>query len=211
MTARASLVSWLVALAAVLAAAAALGQTGTARSWDLPLAEVLAELRQGGSVIFLRHTATDYAESDARMKSYSDCGGQRNLAEKGRQDARNIGIAIRALGVPVGRVLSSPYCRTLETAELAFGRSEIATDVRYAKPGETGAERYAPLRELLGAPPERGTNTVVVGHGAPFYALTQLRLAEGEIAVLKPLGNRFEILGRIKPDDWAALRAAARP
>ena len=130
MTARASLVSWLVALAAVLAAAAALGQTGTARSWDLPLAEVLAELRQGGSVIFLRHTATDYAESDARMKSYSDCGGQRNLAEKGRQDARNIGIAIRALGVPVGRVLSSPYCRTLETAELAFGRSEIATDVR---------------------------------------------------------------------------------
>ena len=206
MTVRAPL-PLIVPLAALLAAAA-IAQTAVPPSLDLPPAQLLEELRQGGRVIFLRHTATDFGDNDARMKGYRDCGGQRNLVEKGREDARRIGIAIRALAIPVGRVVSSPYCRTMETAELAFGRSEVATEVRYAKAGETGAERYAPLRELLGTRPEQ-SNTVVVGHGAPFYALTQLRLAEGEVAVLRPLGHTFEIAGRIKPDDWAALRAAA--
>jgi phosphohistidine phosphatase SixA len=201
--------SWIVALAGSLAAAASLAQTAFPPSHDLPPGQLLEELRGGGRVIFLRHTATDFGDNDSRMKSYRDCGGQRNLVEKGREDARRIGIAIRALAIPVGRVVASPYCRTIETAELAFGRSEVATEVRYAKAGESGAERYAPLRELLGTRPAQ-SNTVVVGHGAPFYALTQLRLAEGEIAVLRPLGHTFEIAGRIKPEDWPALRAAGR-
>jgi phosphohistidine phosphatase SixA len=199
---------WLVATVAVLLAATAVAQPAVVRSWDLPPEQLLPRLRQGGHIIFWRHTATDFGENDARMKGYRDCGGQRNLVEKGRDDARKIGIAMRALAIPVGRVVSSPFCRTIETAELAFGRAEVVTDVRYAKPGEKGAERYAPLREMLGTRPAQA-NTVVVGHGTPFYALTQVRLAEGEIAVLRPLGGSFEILGRIAPDDWAALRAAA--
>lgn len=207
MTVRAPLGS-IIPLAALLAAAA-LAQTVAVPSWDLPPAELLPELQRGGHIIFWRHPATDFGDNDSRMKSYRDCGGQRNLVDRGRQDARSIGIAMRALAIPIGRVLSSPYCRTIETAELAFGHSEVVTEARYAKAGESGAEGNAQLRELLGARPEQ-SNTVVVGHGAPFYVLTQLRLAEGEIAVLRPLGHTFEILGRIKPEDWAALRAAAR-
>jgi broad specificity phosphatase PhoE len=205
MTRYALLPSWLAAaLSALSIAATALAQPDTSIQ-DLPPARLVAELRAGGRVIFFRHTATDFSENDSRMKGYRDCGGQRNLVDKGRDDARKIGIAIRALGIPIGRVLSSPYCRTIETAELAFGRSEQVNEVRYGSTAE-GAERYAALRELLGARPEQG-NTVVVGHGTPFYALTRVRLAEGEIAVLRPLGGRFEVMGRIKPGDWATLRA----
>lgn len=207
MTPHASLASSLLSLVAFVLAPVALAQSPM-RSLDLPPAQLIAELRQGGHVVFLRHTATDFGENDSSMKSYRDCGGQRNLIEKGREDARRIGIAVRALAIPVGRVLSSPYCRAIETAELAFGHSEIAPEVRYAKPGEEGAERYAPLRELLGTRPERA-NTVIVGHGTPFYALTGVRLVEGEVAVIRPLDGRFEILGRIKPDAWSALRNAA--
>jgi phosphohistidine phosphatase SixA len=196
---------WGPSVALLLAAGSAAAQPATVPSRDMPAAQLAADLRKGGYVIFFRHAATDFAENDARMKGYSDCGGQRNLTDKGRDDARKIGIAMRALRIPIGRVLSSPYCRAIETAELAFGRAEQVNEVRYGSTAE-GPERYAALRELLAAVPERA-NTVIVGHGTPFYALTRVRLAEGEIAVLRPLGNRFEILGRIRPDGWAAVRA----
>jgi phosphohistidine phosphatase SixA len=200
--------SWLGrSLALLLVAGSAAAQPAAVPSQELPPAQLAADLRNGGYVIFFRHAATDFGENDARMKSYKDCGGQRNLTDKGRDDARKIGIAIRALRIPVGRVLSSPYCRAIETAELAFGRAEEVNEVRYGSAAE-GPERYAALRVLLATAPERA-NTVIVGHGTPFYALTAMRLAEGEIAVLRPLGNRFEILGRIKPDAWAGLRAGA--
>ena len=192
-------------LAALLLTGPALAQP-VVPSWDLPPAELLAEMRGGGRVLYFRHPATDFSQNDSRMKSYEDCAGQRNLIDKGRDDARKIGIAVRALGIPIGRVLASPFCRTVESAELAFGRAEKMDEARYsAAPGE---DRYVELRRLLGTRPGKA-NLVVVGHGNPFYSITSVRLAEGEIAVLKPLDGRFELVGRIKPDDWTALRAAA--
>src|SRR2546423_2692241 len=39
---------------------------------------LLAKLRQGGYVLFLRHTSTDFSQNDAQMKSFEDCASQRN-------------------------------------------------------------------------------------------------------------------------------------
>ena len=47
-----------------------------------PSAEVLAQLRQGGYVLFLRHTSTDFSQDDSRMKSFEDCATQRNLTTR---------------------------------------------------------------------------------------------------------------------------------
>ena len=206
MTSRASHVSSLLSLFALVIAPAALAQQPAEPPRELPAMQLIDEMRAGGRVLFLRHTATDFTENDSRMNGFEDCAHQRNLVDKGRDDARKIGIAIRALGIPIGRVMASPYCRTVETAELAFGRAEKMSEARYAA-GE-GAERYADLRTQLGARPAKG-NVVIVGHGTPFYALTGVRLVEGEVAVIRPLEGRFEILGRIKPDAWSALRNAA--
>src|SRR6476646_2482852 len=73
-------------------------------------------LLAGGSVIYFRHAATDFGQSDDRMSGYEDCAQQRNLTERGRGDARAIGAAIRRLRIPVTTVLASPFCRTRETA-----------------------------------------------------------------------------------------------
>ena len=204
---RASLAPSLLSLLALVIAPAALAQQGGEPARELPALQLVDEMRAGGRVLFLRHAATDFTENDSRMAGFEDCAHQRNLVDKGRDDARKIGIAIRALGIPIGRVMASPYCRTVETAELAFGRAEKMNEARYAT-GE-GAERYADLRTQLGTRPAKG-NSVIVGHGTPFYALTGVRLVEGEVAVIQPLDGRFEILGRIKPDAWGALRNAAR-
>ena len=77
---------------------------------------LLNALRRGGYVIYFRHTSTDFGQNDEGMTSYDDCTKQRHLTEQGRAEARAIGAAIAKLQIPIGDVLASPFCRTLETA-----------------------------------------------------------------------------------------------
>src|SRR5438093_11369927 len=80
-------------------------------------------LRAPGSVVVLRHSYAPggFDPPDARLE---DCSTQRNLDENGRAQARRIGEAFRKNAIAVGKVLSSPRCRCLDTARLAFGQVE---------------------------------------------------------------------------------------
>src|SRR5688572_26797751 len=165
-----------------------------------PSAELLTQLRQGGYVLFLRHTSTDFSQDDSRMKSFEDCATQRNLTDQGRAEARALGEHVKRLKIPIGEVLASPFCRTMETARLAFGRATATNEVRG---GPVEAARYEPLKKLLSSPVPRGTNRVISSHGNPFYALAgPPYLAEGEMAVVKPEGERFSVVARIRLTDW---------
>jgi hypothetical protein len=165
-----------------------------------PSAELFGRLREGGFVLYLRHTSTDLSQNDSRMQSYEDCANQRNLTERGREEARVLGEHVKRLKIPIGEVLASPFCRTMETARLAFGQAIATQDVRG---GPVEAARYEPLRKLLSSPVPRGTNRVISSHGNPFYALTgPPYLAEGEMAVVRPEGERFSVVARIRLTDW---------
>ena len=167
---------------------------------------LLAELRNGGYVIYFRHTSTDFSRDDARSRSDDDCDNQRPLTDKGREEARQIGAALRELKIPVGRVLASPRCRTMETALLAFGPPEKSPEARSGPAAPDSADRYAPLRTLLSTPVKPGANDVIASHGNPFYATAGAPyLAEGEAAVIRPLGKDFEIIARVRHDAWRAL------
>jgi len=173
----------------------------------VPAPELLLALRKGGFIVYFRHTATDMSRDDASSRSDDDCANQRPLTDGGRAEARAIGAAFRDLKIPVGRVLASPRCRTLETAMLAFGRAEKSMEVRAGPAAPASADRYAPLRALLSAPPAPGANTVIASHGNPFYATAGAPyLAEGEAAVVRPLGKDFEIVARVRHDAWRALQ-----
>lgn len=190
---------WLIVLAPVLTwlPAPALAQTGGGES----TAALIEGLRQGGHVIFFRHARTDFSQRDS---SLADCGTQRNLSSEGREQARAIGAAIRRLGIPIGRVLASPYCRTRETAELAFGRVEITRDLLGRGLSEEQSRISASLlRPLLGAAPEAGTNTVLVSHGFNLRATDGIVIAEGEAAIYRPgEGGTFTRIGRLTSDQW---------
>ena len=172
---------------------------------------LMAKLRQGGYVLYMRHTSTDFSQNDARMTSYEDCANQRNLTDKGRGEARMIGAHVKRLGIPVGDVLASPFCRTMETARLAFGKAQAMNEVRGgpARPEDPG--RYDELKKLLSAPVKKGENRVVSSHGNPFHAVAgPPYLAEGEIAVVRPEGGmRFTVIARIRPEAWSGLRDGA--
>ena len=110
------------------------------------------------------------------------------------------------LGFPISEVLASPRCRTVEVAKLAFGDYKLAEEVRGGAVTQQPVERYAPLVEWFRQGPGKGRNRVIVSHGNPFYATAGAPyLAEGEAAVVKPLGKDFEVIARVRWDGWAAL------
>jgi phosphohistidine phosphatase SixA len=189
---------WIVSLLVAFAASAA----------AQPDASLAERLREGGYVLFLRHTSTDFSQNDAKMSSFEDCGNQRNLTDKGRAEARMIGEHVQRLRIPIARVLASPFCRTMETARLAFGSAEPMQEVRGGPARTDDPKRYDALRQLLSTSPPPGKNVVISSHGNPFYALAgPPYLAEGEIAVVHPEGDgKFSVIAKIRLEDWALLR-----
>jgi broad specificity phosphatase PhoE len=199
----------LIALCVPLAGAAqtsAAPAASASTSSELQGAKLLSALRGGGYVIYFRHTSTDFGANDDNMTSYADCATQRNLTEQGRTEARNIGAAISALAIPIGTVMASPYCRTMETAKLMFGRATATPAVR-GGPAQAEAERYADLRKVMSTRVERGTNAVIASHGNPFRAVVGgAYLAEGEAAIIEPRGaDGFRVIARIRKDEWTTM------
>ncbi|MFL6565089.1 MAG: histidine phosphatase family protein [Burkholderiales bacterium] len=172
---------------------------------------IVEKLREGGLVLYMRHTSTDFSQNDAAMTTYADCVHQRNLTEKGRAEAREIGAHLKRLAIPVGQVLASPFCRTMETARLVFGDAQAMNEVRGGPAQPDDPRRYDALRKLLSTPVAKGENRIISSHGNPFHAVAgPPYLAEGEIAVVRPEGAmRFSVIARIRPQDWSDLRADA--
>ena len=159
-------------------------------------------LRGGGQVVLVRHAATDMQQRDEVGAPLSDCARQRNLTEDGREDARLIGAVFRARGIPVGRVLSSGYCRCMETAQLAFGRAEGWLPLQQALRDRALQDaRLAEIRAVASEQPVGG-NLVLVSHQYTIRLLTGVPIGEGELLILTPRGGgEFEIAGRIPPED----------
>ena len=205
-------------IAAVLACASlscglpASAQPAVSATPELKGTALVAALRGGGYVLYFRHAATDFGQNDDRMTGYEDCATQRNLIDKGRADARAIGAAVRKLAIPADDVLASPFCRTMETAQLIFGRATASPAVRGGPAQTESTERYAALRELLSAPVPRGTNRVIVSHGNPFRAVVGgTYLAEGEAALIEPRGKEgFRVVARVPLEEWRTLETTAK-
>jgi hypothetical protein len=169
---------------------------------------LLAALRTGGFNLFFRHSLTQRA---SQADSPTSCPTQRNLSEAGRKAALDIGAAIRELGIPIGEVLSSPYCRCIDTATLAFGRAAVVawleSDGVINSPQER--VRLAALAYMLRTPPRTG-NRVLSADDNNLYGLhevydwVQMPVAEGECVVFRP-AEIPEVMGRVAHDGWRAL------
>jgi virginiamycin B lyase len=177
-------------------------------------ASLVVQLRRGGYVLAFRHAATDFSMTDT-TRDLRDCSRQRNLNADGRRQARSIGIAFRRLGIPVGRVFASPYCRTRDTARLAFGHtrpSRALLSARYLENPAARARQPSQLRRLLARRPLSGTNTVLVSHNFAIDDATGVNLAEGEAAVVAPNPERpgFRIVATVEADEWTRLARRSR-
>ena len=160
--------------------------------------ELWALLKSGGQIVFIRHAITTPGVGDPPGMRLDDCKTQRNLTDDGRQHARRVGEAFRARGIAVTRVLSSPWCRCLETAQLAFGTPEVSSALgNLFGRSDVRAEQVRQMRAMAAVSPGAG-NVVWVSHGSTIVELTGVNPDTAEMVVLTPQGGgRFTVAGRL--------------
>ncbi len=157
-------------------------------AWGGPVARaeeaVWPALRTPGAVVVLRHSFAP-GGFDPPESRLDDCSTQRNLDENGRAQAIRIGEAFRRQGIAVGAVLSSPRCRCLDTARLAFGRVESWGVLQGALADAALRQRQlAEIRQRIAAH-RSGPPIVLVTHGSVVTDLTGLNIRMGEFVVLR--------------------------
>lgn len=163
-------------------------------SWD--------ELRRDGRVALVRH-ADAPGTGDPHGWKIGECKTQRNLSDRGREQARALGRAFRAQRVPVGKVVSSQWCRCAETARLmALGEvEEIAAFNNAYLLRDNRASLRRDARAFISV--WRGPGAlVVVTHGDNIELLTGINPAQGEIVVVQAaaeLPDRLPVIARIAP------------
>src|ERR1700709_143069 len=79
-------------------------------------AEAWNALRAGRHVALMRHTDAPGGAGDPAGFRLDDCATQRNLSAKGRADAQRIGARLRLEGIAIEKLVSSPWCRCMDTA-----------------------------------------------------------------------------------------------
>jgi broad specificity phosphatase PhoE len=176
--------------------------------------ELIGLLQQGGYVIYIRHASTDWSQKDVEPYQFYDCSKQRNLDAQGREEAVGIGEAFRAFDIPVARVLSSPFCRTRDTAELAFGDFEIEDGLQHVPVADSPNKEekilylWKRMDELLAQVPPEGENVVLVSHsGNLAHRVNIASLPEGLMVIFKPDGKgSSELKGMITPAELIRLQ-----
>jgi phosphohistidine phosphatase SixA len=162
-------------------------------------------LRKGGYNLYMRH-ATQFPPKDQE-----DCN-KPALKPQGIEEVEQVSAVLRALKIPVGRVLSSEPCRNRETARrLNLGAVEIAKGLN-AGSDTGGVPPFEARRTLLGASPKQGTNTILVSHthgGRDRAEWMHLELME-TIVYSPNSGNPIPV-ARVRSEAWAALLSAMPP
>jgi phosphohistidine phosphatase SixA len=154
--------------------------------------EAWAALAKGGHVALVRHgNAPPGYGGDPPGFRFDDCKTQRNLDDIGREQARALGEAFRKHGVRVDRIVSSPVCRCMETAQLmAVG----AVETSWALLPDTGSSaiRVSGLEEMVSS--WRGPGTLVlVTHALTVGRLTGFTLEQAETLVLQPMSEKLPV------------------
>ncbi len=178
---------------------------------ELDEASLWKQIRQGGYVLLIRHAQAPGTFDPPGFK-LNDCSTQRNLSDEGRSQAKFIGEQFKLNQIPIGLVLSSQWCRCLETAKIAFGNQRVKSTPELNSPTQldaaVSARNTSLMRDLISAtarlPDKSGagnTNTVMVTHMFNIQDILGIPAEEGEIIVTKAIADNPSqpiVVGRIK-------------
>ena len=174
-------------------------------------AALLAQVRAGGFVLYLRHGYTDNKRAD-RMPAVdlADCSTQRPLTEDGRQLARQVGESMRKARLPIGEIRSSPLCRAKETTAASFPGRSFTIDQNLMYTANLTDAQKAPIiantRRLLSTPVAPGENRLLVAHAPNLMDVIGYFPKEGTLVIFRPRGDAgFDYLGSVAPARWPEL------
>jgi len=187
----------IAALASVVALAPAARAQDADAAWRA--------LAGDGAVALIRHAKAPGPSPDPPGARLEDCATQRNLSAEGRAQAAKLGEIWRAKGAKLGKAISSPWCRCLDTARLmGLGEPQIdhALYNLLARPPDRDAKVEA-FKKLIREWKGPGT-LVLVTHGISMRAVIGTEGGEGGIVVVRPDPARAEgyrLVGTIPPPE----------
>jgi len=168
---------------------------------DLDTVRAWQHVRQGTAVILMRHAIApgtgDPAEFDIK-----DCTTQRNLSEEGRAQAGRIGEVLRSKGLDSAMVISSQWCRCVETAEL-LGLGAPTTDPMlnsFFSDRSTEPEQTAALKESLLNWVKDWEMRVLVTHQVNISAISDQYTSSGEMLIVGIVDGEVTVLASIQTE-----------
>ena len=193
-----------------------LGQKWWGFYFRIGLASSLSRLkgRECAFLIYARHGEATVGE-DQPYLNFQYCHTQKNLSEAGRSEAVYYGKLLRYWQILISTpIIASPFCRTIETAHLAFPYAPIRIDPFWldiyklsgniSKDGQTTI--VTNLESMVEMKPPPGTNIDIIAHSFPKG------IGLGEIAnmgtvIIKPRGqgNGYEVVRKLTLADLANL------
>jgi phosphohistidine phosphatase SixA len=170
---------------------------------DTDLANIIGRMKDGGHILMIRHALAPGTGDPANFR-IGDCTTQRNLDDRGRNQARSIGDWLRTQGIGSARVYSSQWCRCLETAKLLEMGSvtELQALNSFYELTQNREPNLKALRKFIAEQPSNGDLIILVTHLVTISAIANEGVSSGEGVLLKlSVDAPYEIVGRLNFDN----------
>jgi len=163
--------------------------------------DIWEKLKSGGLVILMSHAAvlTDSESNTSLTERDASCKTERPLSNEGKNQAVSMGRRFKSRSIPIVEILNSPYCRTSDTASLAFNINHATEYLRLWIPlSKQQADDY--LKNMVNKISQfsGSGNLVLITHSPNISAISFEDIVTGTALVVQPKGNgEFEELGKI--------------
>jgi len=171
----------------------------------LPPDELITALQSGGYLIYMRHGKTNHTQKDKMSPSLGPCSEQRNLSQQGRAILTNIGEKLSQLNIPIGSVVTSPFCRCKDTAQIVFGKYTVEPNLIFSiSKNKDEAEQLGKiLYEMMLSSDNVTQNNVFISHTSNLKdGLNIWPKPEGVMVIFKKHNDQLVFKGMIEPDVW---------
>lgn len=173
-------------------------------SVDVPAAErsLWARLQAADTRYFvlMRHALAPGTGDPANFQ-LDNCATQRNLSAEGRAQAERTGELFRQQNIPVTQVLSSQWCRCLDTATLmALGPVEPFPALNsFFRDRRAASAQTDAVAAFMRQNPNTSGVTVMVTHFVNISALTNADVSSGEMVVMQVAEDgQLAVLGSLE-------------
>ncbi len=154
------------------------------------------KLKSGGNIVFIRHSLAP-GNGDPDDINLNDCSTQRNLSDKGIEQAKKIGTFFQANNISFDLVLSSEWCRCKDTANYAFGTYKIFKPLNsfYDEKFHKFKTRQIKQLKKFIKKWDGKKNLILVTHYVVIYEILGISTSSGEIVIAT---KNFEVIDSLK-------------
>ena len=172
-----------------------------AQAENIVISDPWQRVKEGRAIVFMRHALAPGVGDPAEF-NIDQCETQRNLSEVGRKQAKNIGNVLRDNGIEKAVILSSQWCRCVETAALLnFGEpDEFPIINSFFQDWSTEPAQTSALRKQIEIWTSDGDETVrvLVSHQVNISALTGSYANSGDMLIVTMENNEIVVLDQIQ-------------